>query len=131
MEVFAICRNNLGGEHKKENRENLYNMMSKNTKLKLIYFGSNGFNSYGDDLKPLLTKIKISKRTLAFGEFPIYWNSNSDLVNSKKEIFINFALFLNDNFKNIGLNLDTCHAEVNGENLSEIITKFKNFRKRT
>ena len=32
---------------------------------------------------------------------------------------------LSDDFKNIGLNLDTCHAEVNGENLSQIITKFK------
>lgn len=32
---------------------------------------------------------------------------------------------LSNDFKNIGLNLDTCHAEVNGENLSEIITKFK------
>ena len=32
---------------------------------------------------------------------------------------------LSNDFKNIGLNLDTCHAEVNRENLSEIITKFK------
>jgi len=32
---------------------------------------------------------------------------------------------VSNDFKNIGLNLDTCHAEVNGENLSEIITKFK------
>ena len=32
---------------------------------------------------------------------------------------------VSNDFKNIGLNLDTCHAEVNGENLSEIISKFK------
>ena len=32
---------------------------------------------------------------------------------------------VSNDFKNIGLNLDTCHAEVNGENLSEIIVKFK------
>ena len=31
---------------------------------------------------------------------------------------------LSDDFKNIGLNLDTCHAEVIGENLSEIISTF-------
>jgi len=32
---------------------------------------------------------------------------------------------LSNDFKNIGLNLDTCHAEVNKENLSDIIHKFK------
>ena len=31
---------------------------------------------------------------------------------------------ISSGFKNIGLNLDTCHAEVNKENLSDIITKF-------
>ena len=31
---------------------------------------------------------------------------------------------ISKDFKNIGLNLDTCHAEVNEENLSEIIEKF-------
>lgn len=31
---------------------------------------------------------------------------------------------LSKDFKNIGLNLDTCHAEVNKENLSDIILKF-------
>ena len=32
---------------------------------------------------------------------------------------------VSNDFKNIGLNLDTCHAEVNEENLSKIIMKFK------
>ena len=32
---------------------------------------------------------------------------------------------ISKDFKNIGLNLDTCHAEVNQENLSDIIQKFR------
>jgi len=39
--------------------------------------------------------------------------------NSKK-----FLKLLSNNFKNIGLNFDTCHAEVTKENLSKIISSF-------
>jgi len=42
------------------------------------------------------------------------------LINNSEDVW---DLISND-FKNIGLNLDTCHAAVLGENISEIIEKF-------
>ncbi len=42
------------------------------------------------------------------------------LVNNSEDVWE----LLCKNFKNLGLNLDTCHAEVNGENIPAIIEKF-------
>ena len=42
------------------------------------------------------------------------------LVSNSEEVW----KLLCKNFKNLGLNLDTCHAEVNGENIPTIIKKF-------
>jgi len=42
------------------------------------------------------------------------------LIDNSKKVW----KLLSNDFKNIGLNLDTCHAEVIGENLSEIISTF-------
>lgn len=42
------------------------------------------------------------------------------LINNSNDVW----RLISKDFKNIGLNLDTCHAEINSENISEIILKF-------
>ena len=82
----------------------LNNLKNSDLELKLFYDSLTEIGEYAE-------KKNIS--------VAIEYEPNLLIDNSNKV----WNLISND-FKNIGLNLDTCHAEVNKENLSDIIHKF-------